>query len=209
MTDALERLKNRTRPTVRSRDTSLASASPDISTPRLLESEAPATYGASLSTNSDVSTSRNPDSKTPTTPEALTNTYLDTSTSRTLDTQNSRKAEASKPGNPDTQNSLNTDTSVSLITEMATSGNLGAETGLKTKQSTLRLEQGVGDRLQDLCRDQGICREVLIEALFEFGETHPDILTIVLAAAKAKNGQRQQMANQRRAQSMMQRFGQT
>jgi hypothetical protein len=208
MTDALERLKNRTRPTVRSRDTSLASTSPDISTPRLLESEAPGVYSTSLPTSSDISASRHLDSKVPTSPEVSGISPLDASSSRTLDSQSPREAELNQSRSLDVKNSVSADISTSLIAEAATLGNLGAETGLKTKQSTLRLEQGVGDRLQDLCREQGICREVLIEALFEFGETHPDLLAVVLAQAKAKNSQRQQMANQRRAQSMMQRFGQ-
>jgi hypothetical protein len=192
MTDALERLKNRTRPTVRSRDTSLASTSPDISTPRLLESEAPGVYSTSLPTSSDISASRHLDSKVPTSPEVSGISPLDASSSRTLDSQSPREAELNQSRSLDVKNSVSADISTSLIAEAATLGNLGAETGLKTKQSTLRLEQG----------------EVLIEALFEFGETHPDLLAVVLAQAKAKNSQRQQMANQRRAQSMMQRFGQ-
>lgn len=80
---------------------------------------------------------------------------------------------------------------------------------LKTRQTTLRLEQGVGDRLQNLCRENGICREVLIEAMFEYGEVNPDILQQVLSEAKTKNEQRQQIANLKRAKSMMERFGPT
>jgi hypothetical protein len=77
----------------------------------------------------------------------------------------------------------------------------------QTKQSTLRLEQGLSDRLQDLCRSQGICREVLIEALFEYAESTPEMLSIVLAQARSKQEQRQHVANLRRAKSMMERFG--
>jgi hypothetical protein len=79
---------------------------------------------------------------------------------------------------------------------------------LQTKQSTLRLEQGVSDRLQEVCRDNGICREVLIEAMFEFCEQHQEALRSVLVEARSKNEQRQQIANQKRAKSMMERFGQ-
>jgi hypothetical protein len=78
---------------------------------------------------------------------------------------------------------------------------------LKTKQTTLRLEQGVSDRLQNLCRESGICREVLIEAMFEFSESNPDVLQQVLSDASNKNEQRQQIANLKRAKSMMERFG--
>jgi hypothetical protein len=72
----------------------------------------------------------------------------------------------------------------------------------------LRLEQGVSDRLQEVCRDNGLCREVLIEAMFEYCEQHPEALESVLAEARTKNEQRQQIANQKRAKSMMERFGQ-
>lgn len=78
---------------------------------------------------------------------------------------------------------------------------------LETKQSTLRLEAGVSDRLQTLCRENGICREVLIEALFEYAETNPKALNKVLIQAKEKNEYRQQIANRRRAKSMMEKFG--
>lgn len=76
-----------------------------------------------------------------------------------------------------------------------------------TKQSTLRLEAGLSDRLQALCRNEGICREVLLEALFEHFETHPDSKQEILSSAQAKNEHRQQIANLKRAQSMMKRFG--
>ncbi|MDX2098972.1 MAG: hypothetical protein SFW36_14440 [Leptolyngbyaceae cyanobacterium bins.59] len=78
---------------------------------------------------------------------------------------------------------------------------------LQTKQSTLRLEKEVSDRLQNLCRRQDICREVLIEAMFEFCESNPKALEKILAQASIKNERRQQVANLKRAQSMMQRFG--
>ena len=80
---------------------------------------------------------------------------------------------------------------------------------LKTKQTTMRLEQEMSDRLQDICRDNGISREVLIEAMFEHCEAEPAVLKAVLAEANRKNEHRQQIANQRRAQSMMKRFGQS
>jgi hypothetical protein len=79
---------------------------------------------------------------------------------------------------------------------------------LKTKQSTLRLEAGLSDRLQQFCRQEGICREVLIEALFEHFEHHTDTHPQVLAIAHTKNEHRQTLANRKRAQSMMKRFSQ-
>lgn len=140
MADALERLKNRNRPSVPSRDTSL-------------------TVATSFSSQ-DISISRNLEIEAVTTPEEQ---------------------------------------------KFGLSGN---EQPLQTKQSTLRLEIGVSDRLQNLCRENAICREVLIEAMFEYCEESSEVLQTVLTKAKGKNEHRQQLANQKRAKSMMQRFGQ-
>lgn len=81
------------------------------------------------------------------------------------------------------------------------------EPTLQTKQSTLRLEQGMSDRLQDLVRQHGLCREVVIEAMFAYCEAHPRAMQAVLAESQTKQAYRQQIANQKRAKSMMQRFG--
>lgn len=131
MSDALERLKQRNRPNVKSRDTSLNSGSPDTAIPRNLESQIP-----------EIQENQAPVSFQP----------------------------------------------------------------LQTKQSTLRLEQGVSSRLQEVCRENGICREVLIEAMFEYCEANPEFLSAVLSEAITKNEYRQQVANMRRAKSMMQKF---
>ncbi len=131
MSDALERLKQRSRPSVKSRDTSL--------------------------------------------------------TSGNLDTSISRNLEAQIPENSENQATV-------------------SKQPLQTKQSTLRLEQGVSSRLQEVCRENGICREVLIEAMFEYCEANPESLSAVLSEAITKNDYRQQVANMRRAKSMMQKF---
>ncbi len=78
---------------------------------------------------------------------------------------------------------------------------------LQTKQSTLRLEAELSDRLQAVCRENGISREVLLEGLFEYYESTPSARSEIIASAKRRGQQRQQVANFRRAQSMMERFG--
>ena len=78
---------------------------------------------------------------------------------------------------------------------------------LQTKRSTFRLEAGLIDRLHSFCRSQSISREVLIEAMYEYMEAHPEALDQVVAAAGEKNEYRQQMANRKRAESMMNKFG--
>lgn len=101
------------------------------------------------------------------------------------------------------------DTSTSRNLEFKVSTPQETEQPLQTKQSTLRLELGVSDRLQDVCRENGICREVLIEAMFEYCEGSPAALRSVLGEARKKNEYRQSIANQKRAKSMMERFGST
>lgn len=78
---------------------------------------------------------------------------------------------------------------------------------LQTKRSTFRLEAELIDRLHNFCRSQGISREVLIEAMYEYIENHPDAMDQVLAAANEKNEYRQQLANRKRAETMMSKFG--
>jgi hypothetical protein len=77
---------------------------------------------------------------------------------------------------------------------------------LLTKQSTLRLEASLSQRLSEVCQDNGLSREVLIEALFEHYSNDPEAWLAILAEAKRRGERRMQMANLKRAKSMMQRF---
>lgn len=148
MSDALERLKHRSRPTVPSRDASLSSVTTSPVTPVPENLETPRPGGLNLPPAKKIET---------------------------------------------------------ISAKVATP--LSSHEELQTKQSTLRFEQGMSDRLQELCRSQGICREVLLEALFEQAVDSPAVLSEVLVQAQIKQEQRQQIANQRRARSMMERFG--
>lgn len=84
---------------------------------------------------------------------------------------------------------------------------LGAKTSIQTKQTTMRLEVKVSERLSTICRANELSREVFLEALFEYYEVDPDAWNKILVEAKIKGEQRQNLANLKRAQSMMQRFG--
>lgn len=148
MSDALERLKDRNRPTVPARNSTLI--------PETQEAE----------------TSALPEQKTLKNPDIEISTLL----------------EQKIPKSPDIEDAL-------------------IEGTLNTKQTTIRLESGLSDRLQETCRGSGISREVLIEAMFEYCEKDPKALRKVLKEALKKNDHRLQIANARRAQSMMQRFG--
>lgn len=57
---------------------------------------------------------------------------------------------------------------------------------LKTKQSTLRLEASLSQRLSEVCQTQGISREVLIEALFQHYESDPEAWQAILTEAKSE-----------------------
>lgn len=156
---------------------------------------------ASLTSRSaDISTSRHLDSEIPDIQPPAT-AKPDTATPDTAkpDTQ------ASPPSDPPTVAPPNLQKSRYPDIEISTPPDIEA---LKTKQSTLRLEAGLSDRLQQFCRQEGICREVLIEALFEHFEHHADTHPQVLAIAHTKNEHRQTLANLKRAQSMMKRFSQ-
>lgn len=104
--------------------------------------------------------------------------------------------------NIDNSASNNTDISTSRHLEIEEARNLEVE----TKQTTLRLEAGISDRLMAVTRSNGISREVLIEAMFEHYEASPQAWEEILADAKKRGELRMQLANKKRAKSMMQRF---
>ena len=77
---------------------------------------------------------------------------------------------------------------------------------LLTKQSTLRLEASLSQRLSEVCQNNGISREVLIEALFEHYSNDDQAWQAILMEAKRRGERRMIVANIKRAKSMMQRF---
>ncbi|MFM8622330.1 MAG: hypothetical protein ACKOB3_03000 [Holophagaceae bacterium] len=81
------------------------------------------------------------------------------------------------------------------------------DTEIQTRQSTMRLEIGISDRLSQMCRELGVSREVLIEALLVHFDGNPEIRAAVVSEAQSRHDQRVQLANRKRAQSMMEKFG--
>lgn len=105
---------------------------------------------------------------------------------------------------------LDTENNISLNSVLPSSTKerkSGAITSIHTKQTTIRLEIKVSERLSSICRANDLSREVFLEALFEHYEIDPDAWKKILGEAKTKGEQRQNLANLKRAQSMMQRFG--
>lgn len=76
-----------------------------------------------------------------------------------------------------------------------------------TKRSTFRLDADLIERLHSFCRQQGLSREVLIEAMYEYMEANPEALAQVVENASQKHDHRQQLANRKRAEAMMSKFG--
>jgi hypothetical protein len=81
----------------------------------------------------------------------------------------------------------------------------GTSPTLEVKQTTLRLEKAVSDKLQALCHQEQICREVLIEAMFSEMLDAPEMRERIIALAQKRQRKRTAMANHKRAVSMMQR----
>lgn len=190
MSDALDRIRQRPRPKVAPRDATLASRPQDIQT------------------SGHTDTLPFPDIETQ--PDEL-------ETSRVEDIQTSRQqnlgtghdhSDRIEPRPQDIQSPNGTDimdAEASRHTDIQTHRHQDEE--LQTKRSTFRLEAGLIDRLHTFCRRQGISREVLIEAMYEYMEGDAEALAQVVAAASEKNEYRQQLANRKRAESMMSKFG--
>jgi hypothetical protein len=95
---------------------------------------------------------------------------------------------------------------VSSSRSLDTSTSKHQDISLKTKQTTLRLEEKISQELSELCQENGFCREVFIEALIEYYQNHSQELEEVITEARKKADLRMEIANQKRAKSMMKRF---
>lgn len=174
--DALERLRNRVKPTVESRD---LSPIPSVNNHQDLDNDeasltkskqASPFHGGVPSTfnrQNDISNSSNQD--------------LEISTNKNLE-----KLSSSSKSVGDEFDSSSMD--------------------IETKQSTVRLEKKLSQRLTQQCQSEEISREVFLEALFVYFENHKSIQSKVLQEARKRDGQRQKLANYRRAKSMIERF---
>lgn len=190
MSDALDRLKQRKRPKVQPRSTQVSQPTVDISTHRHIDVESPETTGSQPfppDLSEDIQIYRHIDPKA---------------------SQSSEVAD-SQPVLP----KRSEDIQMSRHTDLKTSQSLPSVDAeireeLEVKRSTFRLEVGLISRLHRLCQDNGLSREVMIESMFEYMESNSEALTQVLQVADAKNIRRQQIANRKRAESMIKKFGQ-
>lgn len=77
---------------------------------------------------------------------------------------------------------------------------------IQTKQTTMRLEQNISNRLQELCRQYNVSREVFIEALLVHFDSDPQTQETVVTEALSRHEHRLQIANRKRAQTMVQKY---
>jgi len=67
---------------------------------------------------------------------------------------------------------------------------------------TIRLEKGVDQQLDQLCRDQQITKEVFLEAAYQLCETNPEWFAQVLAIAQERYAQRKKAGELRKLKTM-------
>ena len=184
MSDALDRLKQRQRPKVAPRDASLSSRPQDIQP----------------SSHADIQTSRHTDIQMSRYTESR-ETEEEASAAGLSEVTESRHTDIQTPAPPELHPSME----VSRHTDIQISKTLEDEPAIK--RSTFRLEAELIDRLHTFCRQQGLSREVLIEAMYEYMEAHPEALAQVVEQASQKHDHRQQLANRKRAEAMFSKFG--
>ena len=207
MSDALERLKRKKKPKVTPRNTKVEPRSKDIQASRHIDSQ--------TSRHVDAKTSMQPN--TPGIGESEGSNPIDIQASRHVDSQTSRHVDAktsmqpNTPGIGESEGSYHTDIQISRHTDSQISRSPFALSSdveeQEVKRSTFRLETGLLSRLHRLCQANGISREVMIESMFEYVEQNPDALDQVIEVAKLKHDYRQQIANRKRAKSMIEKFG--
>ncbi|MEP0909125.1 hypothetical protein NC969_26740 [Leptolyngbya subtilissima ST-M1] len=178
MSDALDRLKQRQRPKVAPRDASLISKPQDVQTPK----------------SQDIQISRHIEDE---------GMAVDAGVPGLLEPVKSRHTDIQM------SEALNTGIAVgaSRHTDIQASRHIEIESEPPTKRSTFRLEADLIERLHTFCRHQGLSREVLIEAMYEYMEANPEALAQVVENASQKHDNRQQLANRKRAEAMMSKFG--
>ncbi|MGL6344773.1 MAG: hypothetical protein ACRC80_37180, partial [Waterburya sp.] len=180
--DALERLRNRVKPTVESRD---LSPIPSVNNHQDLgKDEASLTFN----TQKNISNSSNQD--------------ISISTSENRGRRSSASPAVERQGTLDLEKLSSSSKSVSDELD-------SSSMDIETKQSTVRLEKKLSQRLTQQCQSEEISREVFLEALFVYFENHKSMQSKVLQEARKRDGQRQKLANYRRAKSMIERFSGT
>lgn len=107
--------------------------------------------------------------------------------------------------NRDVEISQSVDISTSRLSNQNEQSN--AQTDFATKQTTIRLEKQILHKISQVCQESEISREVLLEALFVNFENNKSVRSKIIKEAQKRDERRKEIANQRRAKSMIQRYG--
>ncbi|MFM7904134.1 MAG: hypothetical protein ACKPA9_02860 [Microcystis sp.] len=77
---------------------------------------------------------------------------------------------------------------------------------LETVRNTIRLDRAIDDSLRQLCHDERITKETLLEAAYLYLDAHPTELEEVVQTARQRLQQRKAIADYKRAKTMQERF---
>ena len=77
---------------------------------------------------------------------------------------------------------------------------------LETVRNTIRLDRAIDDSLRQLCHDERITKETLLEAAYLYLDAHPTELEEVVRTARQRLQQRKTIADYKRAKTMQERF---
>lgn len=109
-------------------------------------------------------------------------------------------------GNPDIEISTLSD-----IEKSPSSANIDEQSSVglnfATKQTTIRLEKQILQEITVVCQESEISREVLIEAFFVYFVGNKSAQAKIIKEARKRDDRRKEIANQRRAKSMIERYG--
>jgi hypothetical protein len=76
----------------------------------------------------------------------------------------------------------------------------------ETVRNTIRLDRVIDDSLRQLCHDERITKETLLEAAYLYLEAHPTELKQVVRTARQRLQRRKAIADYKRAKTMQERF---
>jgi hypothetical protein len=76
----------------------------------------------------------------------------------------------------------------------------------ETVRNTIRLDRAIDDSLRQLCHDERITKETLLEAAYLYLDAHPTELEEVVQTARQRLQQRKAIADYKRAKTMQERF---
>ncbi|MEM6613634.1 MAG: hypothetical protein AAF652_15525 [Cyanobacteria bacterium P01_C01_bin.72] len=145
----------------------------------------------------------------------MTNDALERLRNRKKPKVESRDLAEALPTSDSLTASNNLDVEISTQTDISKSSSLlpnqneqnAGEIDFATKQTTIRLEKQILQRICQVCQESEISREVLLEALFVNFENQQSVQPKVIKEARKRDERRKEIANQRRAKSMIKRYG--